>query len=192
MQRSFFGGLAAAAFVLTGGSAFAGAVLQGQTECPAQQQAQNEQANVLVVRTAIDANGTQLQDGAALIPLHVDLQTGADGQVDVDQAAQQTESELGKCSSVAVAANEGQGAPDAVQQEFDKADQSSQQELLAWRYWQPYGHGGFYGYGYRPYYGYYSHYYPSYGYYYGGLTYPYYYGGYYPYGGYGYSYYYRY
>ncbi len=187
MLRTFIGGLTGASLLFGGGVAMAGSPAQ----CPAQADSQGEHANVLVVRTQIGADGTQQRDNATIIPLHVDLARDSNGDVDVDQVAQQTSDQLDACDSIAVQANGAENAPQAVQQAIDQAGQSSEQEMMPWSYWSPYYGGGYYGYGYQPYYGYYSHYYPYYGYYYGGYTYPYYYGGYYPYGGYGYSYYYR-
>jgi len=211
MQRSIWGGFAAVVIALSAGSAWAGSVdpsqgtpkqdtpKQGDTkqgdkqDCTAQQQEAGLPANVIVIRTLAGHDATQMRDGAALIPMNVDgAKKGADGKVDQSKIVQQTKDQLDKCKSVDVRANQGQNAPSAVQQQFDSAQQGSEEEVLAWRYWYPYGYGGYYGYGYYPYYGFYSSYYPYYGYYYGGYTYPYYYSGYYPYGGYNYYYYYRY
>lgn len=185
MRRLFIGGAAATAAFLSG------IATAEPAKCPAQEQAQGEHANVLVIQTIQGQEETQMRDGAAAIPMHVNLMRDAEGKVDVDQLVQQTNAQLEDCESIQVMANQGQDAPEVVQQEFEQADQSQEQEALAWRYWLPYRFGGYYGYGYRPYFGYYSHYYPYYGYYYGGYTYPYTFGAYYPYGRFGYYYYYR-
>ncbi len=187
MLRTIIGGLAGAALFLGGGLAMAGSPEQ----CPAQTGALGEQANVLVVRTVNNVDGTQRQDNAELIPLRVNLVRDTHGNVDVGQVVQQTNAQLDACEKIPVQGNGAQDAPDVVQNDIDQASQGSEQEALPWRYWYPYYSGGYYGYGYQPYYGYYSNYYPYYGYYNGGYTYPYYYGGYYPNGNYGYTYYYR-
>ena len=181
-------------------STFAFADGQGQQQQQqAQQQKQQEDqpiADVLVVKVHLDDKGQEVQEGATLIPLTVSVKFDSQGlntqalEKDCDQAMQSAQ-EIPVKQSL-----EGSQVPGQVQEEFNYADSLTVTERAGWRVWTPYGsigRGGYYGYGYYPYYGrsYHRSYYPRWGYYRYGRSYPYYYGHYRRAGSYGYHYYHR-
>jgi hypothetical protein len=181
--------LISATLLLSGAAAFA------SESPPANQQAPSDMPNLIVVRTTLNADGTQATDDAKVIALSgVTLARDAAGNIDWQQVVKDTDSQVSQAQQIPLkpTSSDNASVPDAVKQVFQQADQQSETEQLNWRWYYPYSYGGLYGYGYYPYWGYYNNYYPYYGYYYNSYVYPYYYGYYYPYSGYAYSYYYYY
>lgn len=123
--------------------------------------------------------GEQVQQ-ADIFPIQQQLQLDQQGDVDIQQMVQQADLTVQQqVDKVPVQANkfDQNQVPGPVKDAWQQAD--LQERTLTWRFWSPWARLaglGFYGYGHYPYYGYnsyYPSYFPTWGYYYNGYTYPY-------------------
>ena len=152
---------------------------------------------MFIIRTKASADkGKEAEESEPTLIVLEHFNTQVTDEATAQQALQAAKDE-GAQEQMITPAPEHQ-TPDLVKQLFDVSKKTAVQAPGNWGRWyygSPYRNSYFYGYGYGPYYGYYSSYpyyrWGNYGYYYGGYLYPYY--GYnYTYSSYPYSYYYYY
>lgn len=156
-------------------------VTQGENQRSDQSLDQGNQQGQDQTQQQVDQGQGQLNQSATLIPLTISLRTNADGTVDQDQLIRDAEAAMQQAEEIPLTANmiDDSSTPAAIQQVFQQAQEDTTEERqLAWRWYQPWGRGGYFGYNYYPYWGY-SPYYrhsPYFGYYSRGYVYPYNYG----------------
>ena len=155
--------------------------------------------DLFVIKVKLDAKGDEMRDQAVIIPLNIKVKFKGDG-LDTAKLVSDADEAMTSASPQQLVANNfrDEDVPKDVKEQFDYADGQMDSEQVSWRIWTPIGSigsGGYYGYGYYPYWGNYSrygnYYWPRYGYYDGYRNYPYYYGYNRNYGGYNYHCYHR-